>query len=152
MSISNPVKEEELDFLFKRAVEFHGHLGPFLVLGLRMGLVGIRELNAKRGEKKLRVTAKLNYSIPFSCAVDGLQIATKCTIGNKKLKIMNHSGMATKFEIEGGKQVTVAVNSALFDRLKREMPSESVPSEEVRELARIIASTPEQELFTTFKG
>ena len=152
MSASSPVKAEELDVLLKRAVEFHGHLGPFLVLGLRMGLAGLRELNAKRGEKKLRVTAKLKYSIPFSCAVDGLQIATKCTMGNKKLRIRNYSGIATKFEIEGGNQVTVTVNSTLFEMLKRELPSESVPSEEVRELARIVASTPEEELFTISRG
>lgn len=28
----------------ERAVEFHGHIGPFLVLGLRMGLLASREL------------------------------------------------------------------------------------------------------------
>jgi formylmethanofuran dehydrogenase subunit E len=77
-----------------------------------MGLVGLRELNVKMGEKKLRVKANLQYSIPFSCAVDGLQIATKCTIGNKKLRIRNYSGMEAKFEIKGEKQVNVAVNSA----------------------------------------
>ncbi|UCC58606.1 MAG: formylmethanofuran dehydrogenase subunit E family protein [Candidatus Bathyarchaeum sp.] len=152
MSTSSPVKAEEMDVLLKRAVEFHGHLGPFLVLGLRMGLIGLRELNAKRREKKLRVTAKLKYSIPFSCVVDGLQIATKCTMGNKKLRIRNYSGIEAKFEIEGGKQVTVAVNSALFDTLKRELPSGNVPSEEIRELARIVASTPEEELFTISRG
>ena len=152
MQTSKLVKAEELDVLLNRAVEFHGHLGPFLVLGLRIGLAGLRELNAKRGEKKLRVTAKLEYSIPFSCAVDGLQIATKCTMGNKKLRIRNYSGIEAKFEIEGGKQVTVAVNSALFDTLKRELPSGEVPSKEVRKLARSVASTPEEELFTISRG
>ena len=152
MLTSSPVKAKELDVLLKRAVEFHGHLGPFLVLGLRMGLAGLRELNAKKGEKKLRVTAKLKYSIPFSCAVDGLQIATKCTMGNKKLRLRNHSGIAAKFELEGGEQVTVTVNSALFDTLKGELPSESFPSEEVRELAQLVASTPEEELFTISRG
>lgn len=57
-----------------------------------------------------------------------------------------------KFEIKGEKQVTVAVNSALFETLKRELPSESVPSEAVLELARIVASTPEKELLTISRG
>ena len=149
MSISSPVKGKEFDVLLKRAVEFHGHLGPFLVLGLRMGLAGIRELNAKRGEKKLLVTAKLKYSIPFSCAIDGLQIATECTIGNKKLRLKNYSGIAANFKLEDGKQVTVAVNPALFEMLKRQLPSESVPCEEVRKLARLVASISEEKLFTT---
>jgi formylmethanofuran dehydrogenase subunit E len=137
LSKSGLVEPEELDILLKRAVEFHGHLGPFLVLGLRMGLAGLRELNAKRGEKKLRVTVKLNYSIPVSCAVDGLQIATKCTVGNKKLRILNNSEIQAKFELEGRKQVTFTVNSVFFHILKRKLPSESGPNEAVRELARV---------------
>jgi formylmethanofuran dehydrogenase subunit E len=149
---SSPQKAEDLDVLLNKAVEFHGHLGPFLVLGLRMGLAGLRELNVKRGEKKLRVTAKLNYSIPFSCAVDGLQISTKCTIGNKKLKITGNSGIAVKIRIEGGEQVIVAINSAFFDKLKGELPSEGVSSEEVRGLGRLVASLPEEELFTIHRG
>lgn len=35
----------ELDVILKRAAEFHGHLGPFLVIGVRMGLIGLRELD-----------------------------------------------------------------------------------------------------------
>lgn len=152
MSIASPAKGEELDILLERAMEFHGHLGPFLVLGLRMGLAGLRELNINRGEKKLRVTAKLNYSIPFSCTVDGLQIATKCTIGNKKLKIRNHSGIVAKFELEDGKQITLQVNFVFFDRLKKELPSESMPGEEIRKLGLLVASMPEVELFTVSRG
>ena len=86
-------------------MEFHGHLGPFLVLGVRMGLAGLRELKVKRGEKKLWVTAMLNYSIPISCALDGLQVATKCTLGNKKLRLLDSSGIAAKFELEDGKAI-----------------------------------------------
>lgn len=151
MSTASLAKSEKLDILLERAVEFHRHLGPFLVLGLRMGLAGLRKLNIKRGEKKLLVTAKLPYSIPFSCAVDGLQLATKCTMGNKKLKIRNHAGIATKFELDG-ELLTVAVNSSLFDKLKRVLLSESVLEEEVQELGRLVASMPEGELFTTNLG
>lgn len=152
MTTTSSTKSQKLDILLERAVEFHGHLGPFLVLGLRMGLVGLRKLNVKRGEKKLRVTAKLPYSIPFSCAVDGLQIATKCTMGNKKLKIKNQPGIATKLELDSKKQVIVVVNSTLFDTLKRKLHSEKVPSGEVQELGRLVASMPEDELFTIHGG
>lgn len=148
MSTTDLTKAEELDALLKKAVEFHGHLGPFLVLGLRMGLVGLRELNVKGGERKLQVTAKLPYSIPFSCTVDGLQIATKCTVGNKRLKIIDIFGIEAHFELESGEHVTVAVNSDIFEMLKRKLPSESVPSEEVQELAQLVAFTPELDLFT----
>jgi formylmethanofuran dehydrogenase subunit E len=152
LSIGDLAKTEEFDIYLKRAVEFHGHLGPFLVLGLRIGLAGLRELKVRREERKLQVTAKLPYSIPFSCAVDGLQISTKCTMGNKRLQVMDYSGIETKFELEKGKEVTVAVNSAFLDMLKRRLLSEIVPSEEIRELGQLVAHAPEEELFTVCRG
>lgn len=142
---------EEFDHLLKRAVEFHGHLGPFLVLGLRMGLVGLRELKVRRGERKLHAIAKLLYTIPFSCTVDGLQMSTRCTIGNKRLKIMNCSGIKAKFKLKG-EEITVAVNSAFLDMLRIRLPSESGPSEEIRELAQFVAYLPEEELFSVSRG
>lgn len=152
MSTPDLTTTEEFDHLLKRAVEFHGHLGPFLVLGLRMGLAGLRELKVRRGERKLQVMAKLLYRIPFSCTVDGLQISTKCTIGNKRLKIMNYSGIKAKFKLKKGEEVTVAVNSAFLDMLKRRLASESGPSEEIRELAQFVTYVPEEELFSVSRG
>lgn len=137
-----------MNALIKRAVEFHGHLGPFLVLGLRMGLAGLRELKLIREKSKLRVNVKLPYSIPFSCTVDGLQIATKCTIGNKRLRIIDHSGIEAEFKLGGGEEVAVAVNSDFFDMLKGKLLSENVPDKEVQELAHLVSSTPEMVLFT----
>ena len=138
---------EKLDVILNRAEEFHGHLGPFLVLGVRMGLIGVRELKAKGNEKKLRVTAMLKHSVPFSCVIDGIQVATKCTIGNKKLRLRNSSGIAARFELQRGEQVTVAVNPASFDTLKKKLLAENVPPEEVRQLAQLVTSMPEEELF-----
>ncbi len=138
---------EELDVILKKAEEFHGHLGPFLVLGVRIGLIGVRELGTKGNEEKLRVTALLKYSVPFSCVIDGIQVATKCTIGNKKLRLRKASEIAAKFELQNEEQLTVIVNPATFDRLKNELLAENVPPEKVRQLAQFVASMPEEELF-----
>jgi formylmethanofuran dehydrogenase subunit E len=44
---SRPAKTRELsEELVLRAGEFHGHGGPFLVIGLRMGLRALRDLDA----------------------------------------------------------------------------------------------------------
>jgi formylmethanofuran dehydrogenase subunit E len=139
--------DTELMSLIKKAADFHGHLGPFLVLGVRMGLVGVRELGAKENAEKLHVTVMLNYSVPFSCVIDGIQVATKCTVGNKKLRVKNSSGMAAKFELQNRRYVSVAVNPVAFNKLKKEVRSEKVSSEELRELAQLVASMPEEELF-----
>jgi len=138
---------EELDVILNKAEEFHGHLGPFLVLGVRMGLIGVRELETKGNNDELHVTVMVKDFPPFSCVIDGIQVATKCTIGNKKLRLKNFSGIAAKFELPSRELVTVAVNPTSFDTLKKELLSENVPPEGVRQLAQLVASIPEEELF-----
>jgi formylmethanofuran dehydrogenase subunit E len=139
--------DTELTPTIKKAADFHGHLGPFLVIGVRIGLIGVRELEVKGNDEMLHVTAMLKYSVPFSCVVDGIQVTTKCTIGNKKLRLRSSSGIAARFELQRGEQVTVAVDPTAFERLKNELLSENVPPEEVRKLAYLLASMPEEELF-----
>ena len=135
--------------IIKRAEDFHGHLGPFLVIGVRLGLVGVRELGIKGREDKLRVTAMLRNSVPFSCIIDGIQVATKCTMGNKRLRLRNKSSqIAAKFELQDEeKEVNVLVNPVTFQALKSQLLAEDIPPEEVRKLAHVIASMPEEELF-----
>ena len=145
-------KIRELDVILRKAEEFHGHLGPFLVLGVRMGLVGVRELGAKENAEKLRVTVMSKYSVPFSCVIDGIQVATKCTIGNKKLMVKNSSGITAKFELQNRRRVNVAVNPVTFNKLKNELQSEKVSSEELRKLAQLVISMPEKELFIVGRG
>jgi len=140
-------KKGELETVLRRAVEFHGHLGPFVVIGARMGLIGVRELGAKRNDGRLRVTAQLKDSVPFSCVIDGIQVATNCTIGNKKLRLRNSSGIAARFKLRNEKQVTIRVHPAIFERLKNKFLSENVSPEEMYKLAQIAASMPEEELF-----
>lgn len=138
----------ELMSIIKRAEDFHGHLGPFLVIGVRMGLVGVRELGVKERRKELRVTAMLRYSVPFSCIIDGIQVATKCTIGNKRLRLKNNpSEIAAKFELQDEeKEVNVLVNPVTFQALKSQLLAKDIPPEKVRKLAHTIASIPEKEL------
>jgi len=151
MTMLKQSTDKELMALLKKAADFHGHLGPFLVLGVRMGLIGVRELGAKKNAEKLRVTVMSKHSVPFSCVIDGIQVATKCTIGNKKLRVKNSSGIAAKFELQNGEQVTVKVNPATFNKLKNKLP-ENISGEELRELADLVISMPEEELFIVGGG
>jgi len=142
-------REQDMDKLLKVATSFHGHFGPFLTLGVRMGLVGLRELRAKEGDTQLRVTAMLEYSLPFSCMLDGIQTATKCTVGNKRLLWKESKELGAIFLLENtGRQIEVKVNQAMVRELSRRLDQKKPLSEAVRQLASDVASRPEEELFS----
>ena len=139
--------KQDLDKDMEKAVDFHGHLGPFLVVGVRMGIIGLKQLEARQGDTALRATVSLKRSVPFSCVIDGIQVTTRCTIGNGRLKIRNSPReISTTLEILGGKRVTVTLNPARLAELRRSL-RETVASDQLEEIARVIASMPEKDLF-----
>jgi len=80
--------QRDLKLIIGKAQDFHGHLGPFLVMGVRMGLAAVKYF----GESScLKVWVKVPLSPPFSCVIDGIQASTKCTVGNRKLSFKNSS-------------------------------------------------------------
>lgn len=150
-------KRAEMQVALKRAVEFHGHLCPFLALGVRVGLIGVREMEAKRDTEDLRVTLMLQNPAAYPCFTDGIQVTTKCTIENKKLRLKvlkNLSATAVKFERPNKGQVTVSAKptsfNALIETMKKVM-SENFPQEKVQQLVQHVVSAPEEELFTIRK-
>jgi len=146
-----PTKEPDLNSIIREAVNFHGHLGPFLVIGIRMGLIGLRELKITRGNHKLQATTSLKRAVPFSCTIDGIQVTTQCTIGNGKLKLKNaQETISTRFILKGERQVTVTLKPAKFEELKRSLPK-SARSYKNIQLAREVASARETKLFTIEK-
>lgn len=69
-----------------RAVQFHGHLGPWATAGLRAGMCGRRAVEAE-GYFDLEVTAEGPLvKPPQSCFLDGLQVSTGATWGKRNLK------------------------------------------------------------------
>jgi formylmethanofuran dehydrogenase subunit E len=135
--------------IVEQAADFHGHLGPFLVIGVRMGIVGLNKLSLKQNNKQLSIKASLPLRVPFSCIIDGLQITTKCTIGNQKLSLVNSEKIQAVFEgRDDGRKIAVGLNQTSFEKLKAQLLQEELPDEEVRRLAREVAALPETELFT----
>jgi len=118
-----------------------------LVLGVRMGLIGLRELCVKKGNSKLRATAILERTVPFSCAIDGIQVATGCTVGNDRLKLKNTKNIiASEFHLDGKEHVTVTLKPMKLADLKKALPKDAHSYKNIQ-LARTVASSPEDELF-----
>ncbi|MEM3442503.1 MAG: FmdE family protein [Candidatus Bathyarchaeia archaeon] len=130
--------------ILKKAQEFHGHLGPFLVIGVKLG-----EFAKKKLGENMNVLTKVPFITPFSCIIDGVQVATKCTVGNRKLLIEDsNKEIIIQFK-QGSKNVLkVHVKPQLIEKLVQDL-SQGVPAEE---LAHKIALMPESQIFTVKKN
>lgn len=77
-----PMEEKALDWESIRG--FHGHLGPWLVIGMKIGWAALEELKA-RPHFGIEVTAWCPDAPPPSCMVDGLQWSTGATYGKRNI-------------------------------------------------------------------
>lgn len=149
MSASGRNREQDLGVLLKRATDLHGHFGPFLTLGVRMGIVGLRELGAEAGDTQLRITVMLEHSLPYSCMLDGLQTVTKCTVGNKRLTWKESKEFGASFLFENsGRKVEVKINPAIVHEVSLKLNKKHPSDKQVSQLGSEIRSKPENELFS----
>ena len=81
--------------LIDEAVRFHGHLGPFLVLGLKAGMFANKVLGKSHFDTK--VTVETEPFPPCSCIVDGIQITTGCTMGKRNIELKNGDSLTVTF-------------------------------------------------------
>ena len=65
----------------------HGHVGPWNVLGWRIGQTALRELDTKWGLHELDIICYVPIKTPYSCMADGLVIGTGNTIGRLDLRL-----------------------------------------------------------------
>ncbi|MEM2370301.1 MAG: FmdE family protein [Candidatus Bathyarchaeia archaeon] len=72
--------------LVKKAEEFHGHICPFLVLGLRASEIAMERLGVKKASAEETIGEEILAIIECNnCFADGVQVATGCTLGNNSL-------------------------------------------------------------------
>jgi formylmethanofuran dehydrogenase subunit E len=128
--------------LLKSATSFHGHLGPYLILGLRMGLVAVRTLQP-RGPRELSATVWTERSPPKSCLLDGIQVSTSCTLGKANLLVKNASQVQAVFR-KGNHSTLIRPTEATTRQLL--MISRRTTQDEVKKLALSLSSMPEREL------
>lgn len=135
---------EQFDEYLDEAVKFHGHLCAGQVLGVRMSIIGMREVDIKdpRGEdkKKLMVFVEIDR-----CATDAIMTVTGCKPGKRTMKIRDYGKMAATFiNLETGEAVRVSsLNSS------REKAAEYVQdsSDESSAQCKAYMFMPDEELF-----
>ncbi len=74
---------------------FHGHLGPYIVLGYRMGR---RALNELGGDPfSLNAEVYCTGMPPQSCLADGVQLGSGCTLGKGNVAVIRSDDVKCHF-------------------------------------------------------
>jgi len=118
--------------LLENAVRLHGHLGPFLVLGLKMSLRAKKTLEEKPSKCEI---ATIN-SKPYLCAVDGV----KAVIGNA-VTVKEEDGLSAKFSNTKGQEVLLRVKKGLVEKYAEG------PWEKCEEYAHEVMKSDDERLF-----
>jgi len=119
--------------LLEKAVKLHGHLGPFLVLGLKMSLRAKKIL----GEKPGKCEVETINSRPFLCVVDGI----KAVIESDAVTVREGNGLTVKFGKVNGKEVMLKVKRAIIEKYAQG------PWERCEEYAYEVMKSKDEELF-----
>ncbi len=139
--------DTELMDVLDKAAEFHGHLGPFLTIGVRMGLLAKRILRSD-GFRDLNVIVNTGHNPPLSCVVDGIQVATGCTLGKGNIAVRNLGKISAVFRSKL-EAIRVKMKMDVFQSIKEGL-SDGDP-EKMEETARKVSSMPDTSLFDTEK-
>jgi len=107
----------DIGVIYERAVLLHGHSGPYLALGVAIGLAGLRRLDST-GYSGLEVECYCGFKPPVSCFLDGVQVATGCTIGKGNLIIKDGDRLETLFRTDS-RQIRLRINER-YETLARE--------------------------------
>ena len=136
---------KELWTTIDKAQKLHGHLGPFLVIGVRMGMIAKKTLNLS--EKQcvlLKASIRVLFFPPFSCLIDGIQASTTCTVGNQRLRMENSEQISASFaEQNVGKTVKLTLKPMVIEELRKRLAEGTLTQEFAMELVH----APENELF-----
>jgi len=123
-AVSGAIHARPLDDLVAEAVDFHGHLCPGVVLGVRMALAGCRELgldDPRGARKSLVIFVEIDR-----CATDAIQALTGVSLGKRTLKHVDLGRMAATFaDVPGGRAVRVVALDEARDRAVALVPGES---------------------------
>lgn len=127
----------------KQAERFHGHLGPWLILGLRAGRNARRRLGGSPFE--LVALVECPAKPPVRCFIDGVQLGSGCTMGkgNIEHRVKPRVCRVVFRHQLTGKQSTLQVRGDIFQMLLM------VRGSKISSVARQVYRMPLAQLFTT---
>ncbi len=132
-----------ISHLLEKSMQDHDHLCPRQILGVRIGLAGMKTLGFDEPPTKKQL---LIISETDGCFVDGVIAATGCTVGHRTLRVEDYGKVAATFvDIKTGLAVRIAPRLDV-----RERACTFIPEEPRHYFAQMQAyqAMPDEEMFT----
>lgn len=101
----------------KESGRFHGHIGPWLILGWRCGRYGAQKLMGSPFE--ILVLVECPAKPPASCFIDGIQTGSGCTMGKGNINHRRRNGVCRAFfqHLGNGRRLLIQVRPELIPGL-----------------------------------
>lgn len=124
--------------MIERGIHLHGHRGPFLIAGIRMGLLAL-ELLESPGYFGIEAKSETGTITPLSCLTDGVQIGSGCTTGKGNLRVTGERRPRVHFSTKDGRKVTIELRPNVMQEFREG---------EINEQSERTQRRPLEELFT----
>jgi len=130
--------------------DLHGHVGPWNVLGWRMGKAALRELNTTWGQHGLDIVCHIPLKTPYSCIADGLVVGTGNSIGRLDIRLaetltMSETYVSARRKDGVGQVLLLKPNQKYLEKIR------NAPDDQLESLARECGELPEKDLFAIEK-
>lgn len=125
----------------------HGHVGPWNVLGWRMGKATLREFNAAWGQHEVDIICYIPLKTPYSCIADGLVVGTGNSLGRLDIRL---GEVMTLADVHVSVRRKDGIGPVLLLKPKMEYLEKirSQPDDQMESLARECGRLSEEKLFT----
>jgi len=113
---------QDFESLLRESVRIHGHLCAGQVLGVRMSMLGLREIGV--GDPKGKDRKSIMVFVEMDrCATDAVQSVTGCSLGHRTMKFMDYGKMAaTYFNTGAARAVRVFAKDESREKAKALFP------------------------------
>lgn len=113
-----------MDDVLEHIKQFHGHLGPYAVIGYRMGLLANEQLGDDPFAK--RAVAMTGTTPPISCIVDGIQLASGCTLGKGNIAVHGDGEAAARFTGPDGTSLHLTLKPAIREEIGTRVTEDNI--------------------------
>lgn len=148
---------ETFEQLLEKSTKIHGHICAGQVIGVRMSIIGLREIgidDPKAQRKEFYVLVEIDR-----CATDAIQSVTGATLGKRSLKWLDYGIMAATFvNLKTGKAVRITALEEsretskkycpeIGDKYKRQLDAYRImPEEELFKVQQVKVKVPEEDM------